>query len=61
MLHGMKQVISDHLHRFCILKHDVLFLDHSLHKILMDHFPEAPPYLSILHDEKMVTTSNEIV
>lgn len=51
MVLGMKQVISDHLDGFGILKHDMLFLDHALHKVLMNHLSKASPEIAVLHDE----------
>lgn len=57
----VKHIIVDHLDDFCVVKHNVLLLHHRLHEVLMDQFPEASPRVSVLHDEQMVATRDEIM
>lgn len=61
MLFQIKHVVMDHLGRFGILKHKMLLLYHRLHEVLMDWLAEAPPRVSVLHNEQMVATSDEVV
>lgn len=61
MLVRAQTEVSHHLHCLGILHLDVLFLDHALHEVLMDDFAKTPPYISIIHDEHMVTTGDDVV
>jgi len=61
MLVRAQAKVSHHLHRLCILQFDVLFLDHALHKILMDDFAKTSPHISVVHDEQMVATGDDVV
>jgi hypothetical protein len=61
MLVRAEAEVSHHLHGLCILHFDVLFLDHALHKKLMDDLAETSPHISIVHDEQMIATGDDVV
>ena len=55
MVVRIDQKVPHHLSGLRVLNMDMLLLAHGLHEILMDHFPDLPPCLAIIHNQKMIT------
>ena len=51
--------VPHHLSRFRVLDVDVLLLAHWLHEILMHQFPDLSPCLAIIHEEEVITLSDQ--
>lgn len=53
--------ISHHLYRLGVLKFDMLLLAFRFLEMLVDEFPEFPPFFTLVHHQGMVATSDKVV
>ena len=64
MLHVLfwfMDVVIEHLYGFSLLNLHILLFDCSFHKMLMCNLAESPPEVSIVHDQHVMTPTDEIV
>ena len=54
MMIRIEHKVPDHLRRLRVLDMDMLLLAHRLHEILMHQFPDLPPRVVVVHDEKVI-------
>lgn len=53
--------ISHHLDGFGVNELDMVLDDHALHEVLMDEFATCPPLIGILHEQDMITATDDAV
>ena len=54
MVDGINEKVPHHLSGLRVLNMDMLLLAHGLHEILMYQFPDLPPRLAIIHNQKVI-------
>ena len=52
--------VMNHLDCFRVLDMDMFFLAHWLHEVLMNELSDLAPRFAIIHDQKMVTLSDQV-
>lgn len=55
MVVRIDEKVPHHLSGLRVLNLDMLLFAHGLHEILMHQFPDFPPRLAIIHNQKMIT------
>lgn len=53
--------IMNHLHGFCVLQPNMLFLTSILVKEVMDQLSEGSPLVAVAHDQQVVSMGHQIV
>ena len=51
--------IMNHLNGFRMLHVNVMFLTDRLHKILVHKLPDLAPFLTIVHNQKMIASGDQ--
>ena len=52
--------VVNHLNRFRVLNLNMLLFAHGLHEVLMDKFSDLTPCFAIVHDQEMVSLSDQV-
>lgn len=61
MVFWEEHVIPYKLDGFCIDERQMLSLDHALSEVLMDEPSEGPPFVTVEHDEEVISLSYEVM